>query len=261
MNSIYTYPFEQLKDILDNAVHEFNTTEFIQNDPICIPHRFTKKEDIEISAFITATLSWGNRKSIIKSALKFIELMENSPHDFILNHSEIEKKRFNKYTHRTFNSIDALYFIESFKNIYSNHGGLEKVITNGYLVNGIFGGLTNLNNIFFSIDHLTRTKKHLSSPEKNSACKRLNMFLRWMVRSDSQKVDFGLWHNISKADLMCPLDIHSGNIARKLGLLNRKQNDWKAVVELTDSLKQFCLEDPIKYDFALFGIGVNKINL
>lgn len=258
MNSIYTYPFEQLKDILDNAVLEFNTTEFIQNDPICIPHQFTKKEDIEISAFIASTFAWGNRKSIIQSGTKFIELMDNSPYDFIVHHSDNEKKRFHSFVHRTFNSSDAIFFIESLKNIYINFGGLEKVITDGYNENGIYAGLTNLNRIFFSIPHLHRTEKHLSNPKKNSACKRLNMFIRWMVRKDKQNVDFGLWQNILKSDLMCPLDIHSGNTARRLGILQRKQNDWKAVMEMTDTLKQFCTEDPVKYDFALFNLSIHN---
>ncbi len=258
MTSIHSYSFEQLKDLLDHAVLKYNSIEFIHNDPIFIPHRFTKKEDIEISALISATLAWGNRKSIIQSASKFIEWMDNSPHDFILHHSVNEKLRFNKFVHRTFNSDDAHFFIETLANIYSNHGGLEKIVTDGYCENGIFGGLANLSKVFFSIEHLHRTEKHLSNPNKNSACKRLNMFLRWMIRKDDTGVDFGLWNNISKSNLMCPLDVHSANIARKFGLLKRPQNDWKAVVELTENLKSFCAEDPVKYDFALFGIGVSK---
>ncbi|NLB87308.1 MAG: TIGR02757 family protein [Bacteroidales bacterium] len=247
--------FETLKGFLDEKYEKFNNPNFIEDDPIQIPHLFNKKEDIEISGFITSTIAWGKRNSIIKSAKKFIDLMDNSPYEFVISHSAKDLKRFENAVHRTFNGEDLKFFIISLKNIYENYGGLENILTK---TDNIFNNLSDLHKIFFSIPHLQRTKRHLANVESGSAAKRLNMFLRWMIRKDNRGVDFGIWKNISSADLYIPLDVHSGRIARLLGLLERKQNDWKAVDLLTKQLRKFDSKDPVKYDFALFGIGVNE---
>jgi uncharacterized protein (TIGR02757 family) len=249
--------FKELKKFLDHKYYQYNRSEFITTDPISIPHRFTKKEDIEIAAFLAATIAWGYRPNIIKSAEKLIRLLNNSPFDFIMNVKEKESKPFKTFTHRTFQGDDALCFIHSLKNIYQNHNGLQDVFYKGYIKNhSIKKSIIHFRKIFFECDHLQRTEKHISNPEKNSACKRINLFLRWMIRNDNMGVDFGIWEKFSASDLLCPLDLHSGNVSRKLGLLTRKQNDWKAVEELTANLRKFDPEDPAKYDFALFGLGV-----
>ncbi len=245
---------EEIKEYLDVKYEKFAALEFIENDPIQIPHLFTEKNDIETSGFITATIAWGQRASIIKNAKSFMELMDNSPYDFIINHSEQDLKRFEKSVHRTFNGQDLSFFIKTLKNIYLNHGGIENVISNA---DSLYDGLVNFNKVFFSIDHLGRTRRHVANVEKGSAGKRLNMYLRWMVRNDKRGVDFGIWNQIDQSELYIPLDLHSGRIARLLGILNRNQNDWKSVVELTNALRTFDERDPIKYDFALFGVGVN----
>ncbi len=245
----------ELKDYLDTKYDKFANPAFIENDPIQIPHSYSKKEDVEISAFISSTIAWGQRVSIIKNARSFMNLMDNSPYDFVLNHSKNDLTRFDKSVHRTFNSTDLVFFIESLKNIYLNHGGLEKL----FIADGdLFNGLANFHKVFFSIEHQQRTKRHAANVESGSAAKRLNMFLRWMVRDDKRGVDFGIWKNISPAQLYIPLDLHSGRIARMLGMLNRNQNDWKSVCELTEVLRGFDPKDPVKYDFALFGVGVNE---
>jgi uncharacterized protein (TIGR02757 family) len=248
------------KDILDEAVIQYNNLSFIESDPISIPHRFSKKEDVEISGLMAATFAWGNRKTIIKSSLQFLERMDMSPWDFILNHSEIEKKRFLDFKHRTFNADDALFFIEALSHIYKNHGGLEAVFFKGFSEGGIYESLVYFNQLMFSFVHSERSRKHVSNPAKGSACKRLNMFLRWMVRKDDNGVDFGIWNKIPMSSLLCPLDVHSGNTARNLGILTRKQNDWCAVLELNEILNYFCPQDPAKYDFALFGLSINNNN-
>ena len=247
-----------LKEFLDIKSEEYNNTSFIENDPIQIPHEFKKKEDIEISGFLTATIAWGNRKSIINSSKRMMELLENDPHNFIINHSENDLKRLLGFVHRTFNGYDLIQFVKSLKNIYYNHGGLEMVFFNNMKDNSLHNSIHQLKNIFFEIEHLKRTRKHVSDPFKGSAAKRINMFLRWMVRKDDKGVDFGIWNSINQKNLSCPLDVHSGNIARKLGILKRKQNDHKAVLELDGSLRKYDESDPVKYDFALFGIGVNE---
>ncbi len=251
----------EVKDFLDEKLDKYNRLNFIESDPISIPHQFSKKEDIEIAAFLSATIAWGQRITIIKNANKLMNLMDNTPHDFIIHANPRELACFDNFVHRTFNSEDIKFFIKSLQNIYINHGGLEKVFINGVLkkdINKCEKAITNFRNVFFSISHPGRTTKHVSNPSENSSSKRLCMFLRWMVRNDKRKVDFGIWvnNNFNSSDLMCPLDIHSGNVARKLELLNRTQNDWKAVTELTDTLKQLDATDPVKYDFALFGLGV-----
>lgn len=246
----------ELKEFLDSKYVQYNNFNFIESDPISIPHKFSLKEDIEIAGFLAATIAWGNRKSIIKNANKMMDLLGNSPYDFILNHSDSHLEPLDDFVHRTFNGLDFQTFIKALKHIYLNHGGLESVFsttdTNGSLQQNI----SEFKSIFFEIDHLSRTEKHVSDPLKGSAAKRINMFLRWMIRKDNAGVDFGIWENISPSLLSCPLDVHSGNVARKLGLLNRKQNDAKAVFELDIALRKLDKNDPVKYDFALFGLGV-----
>ena len=250
------------KHFLDGRVLQYNQLEFIESDPIQIPHRFTKKEDIEIAGFLTATISWGQRKSILKNATSLMEEMDNSPYDFIMEANRNDWQAVSNFTHRTFNGNDCLFFLASLKNIYSEHDGLEAVFTRGYQKDqSIFSSLKYLREVFLSIPHEQRVKKHLSDVNANSAAKRLNMFLRWMVRSDENSVDFGIWKNIPSSALMLPLDTHSGNVARELGLLKRKQNDWKAVEEITAILRTFDPLDPVKYDYALFGTGVFKNKL
>lgn len=244
-----------LKSFLDEKVEQYNHIKFIDTDPIQIPHRFSQKEDIEIAGFLTATIAWGNRKSIIKNANRIIEFMDNSPYDFVLNHTKKDLLKINGSIHRTFNSVDLQFFIKSLKNIYINYGGLENVFAARQQEKNTFYLIERFRNIFFELQHFNRTQKHISNPVKNSSAKRINMFLRWMVRKDNKGVDLGIWNSISPSQLVCPLDVHSGNVARKLDLIQRKQNDWKAVSELMDNLSLFDSEDPVKYDFALFGLG------
>ena len=245
-----------LKEFLDEKVALYNNPRFIETDPIQIPHLFSLKEDIEIAGFLVATIAWGNRKSIIKNGHHLMDIMGNSPYDFVMDFSDKNSELLSGFVHRTFNSDDLVYFIKALQNIYRNHGGLESVFTENKNENSIQGAIHHFKNIFFELPHLSRTEKHISDPMKNSAAKRLNMFLRWMVRNDNANVDFGIWKDISPALLSCPLDVHSGNVARKLNLLKRKQNDAKAVIELDNSLRMLDSHDPVKYDFALFGLGV-----
>lgn len=245
-----------LKDFLDVKVEQYNTTEFIASDPIQIPHRYTHKEDIEISAFITATIAWGNRKSIIKSSTSFMERMDHSPYDFMMNHTDTDLNALEGFVHRTFNSIDAIQFVKSLRHIYETYGGMEPLFQRYSTSDSLQYAIHNFKNHFFEIEHTQRTKKHISDPSNNSAAKRINMFLRWMVRPNVTGVDFGLWPSLKPKQLSCPLDVHSGNVARKLGLLQRTQNDAKAVIELDQILRKLDAEDPVKYDFALFGLGV-----
>jgi len=246
----------ELKVFLDEKVVLYNNPKFIESDPIQIPHRFSKKEDIEIAGFLTATISWGNRKMIIKNASKMMELLDNSPYDFITNHQESDLKQLDNFVHRTFNAIDLQQFIKSLQHIYKNHQGLENVLQIRNDEKNYQNAIHHLKKVFFEISHQQRTQKHISDPLKNSAAKRINMFLRWMVRNNKTGVDFGLWKTHQPAHLSCPLDVHSGNVARKLKLLKRKQNDWKALTELDKKLRKLDKEDPVKYDFALFGLGV-----
>jgi uncharacterized protein (TIGR02757 family) len=248
---------ENIQSFLDQKFQSFNHPVFIETDPIQVPALFTTKENIEIAGFLAAMLAWGQRPTIIRNALKLVTLMDNNPIEFLLNTPEDELDGFVDFKHRTFNGIDCLFFLKSLRNIYLNHGGLESVFTQGFQTDGsIFGALVYFRNVFFELGHEHRTEKHVSDVEKGAAAKRLNMFLRWMVRSDKAGVDFGLWKQIPSSALMLPLDVHTGNVARKLGLLTRTQNDWKAVEEITQKLREFDPEDPIKYDFALFGLGV-----
>ncbi|MBA3681889.1 MAG: TIGR02757 family protein [Bacteroidetes bacterium] len=249
-----------IKDFLDESYLKYNNRTFIESDPVSVPHLFTKKEDIEIAAFLSATIAWGNRKSIITNANKLMQWMDHAPHDFILDHSKKELKTFEKFVHRTFNGTDCIFFLNSLKNIYSNHNGLEAAFKNkiesGDL--NLKHKIVSFRNLFLETKHLSRSEKHISDPSKKSSAKRLCMFLRWMVRHDKKGVDFGIWKSISPKDLCLPLDVHTGNVSRTLGLLKRTQNDWQAVEEITEVLRNFDPNDPVKYDFALFGIGVNK---
>ncbi|MAK06958.1 MAG: TIGR02757 family protein [Marinoscillum sp.] len=246
-----------LKNLLEEKFLQYNNTDFIYSDPIQIPHRFNKKEDIEISAFLTSIISWGNRKMIINNADKMMKIMGDSPHDFIINSSERNINSIS-FVHRTFNSDDFKFFIMSLKNIYLNHGGLENTFSPKKDDQWIFDSITRFKNIFFSIDHLKRTKKHISDPAKRSACKRINMFLRWMVRKDLYGVDFGIWNNILPSILSCPLDTHTLRISKELNLISRSQNDIKTLIQLDKKLRYFDPIDPVKYDYALFGLGVDK---
>lgn len=248
--------FLSLKNLLDEKVEQFNRPDFIANDPISIPHLFTKKQDIEIAGLFAATFAWGQRKTIINKSKEFLSLMDFSPYDFILNHKENDLKTFLSFKHRTFNATDALFFIHFLHYYYSKHDSLEKAFYFDDNFN-IKEGLINFHNQFFSLeDAPVRTKKHVSTPIRKSACKRLNMFLRWMVRKDNNGVDFGIWKEIKPADLICPCDVHVDRVARQFGLIKRKQTDWRTAEELTNNLKSFDSEDPVKYDFALFGIGI-----
>ena len=246
----------ELKSFLDEKVALYNHPKFIESDPIQIPHLYTLKEDIEIAGFLTATISWGNRKMIIQNAHKMMALMGNTPFDFVMSHSENDLERLENFVHRTFNSIDLITFIKGLQHLYKNHHGLEHIFAQHQEENGLQQSIHEFKKLFFEIDHPNRTQKHISDPLNNSAAKRINMYLRWMIRQDNNGVDLGIWKTISPAKLSCPLDVHSGNVARKLGLLTRKQNDGKALDELDANLRAFDPNDPVKYDFALFGLGV-----
>ena len=246
----------ELKEFLNSKVEQYNNPKFIETDPIQVPHEFSLKEDIEISGFLTATISWGNRKSIIKNSKHMMELLDHSPYDFIMNHKESDLEKLKSFVHRTFNGEDLIQFLKSLNHIYKNHNGLESIFNQYAEKQSLQTSIAHFKFIFFEIEHLSRTQKHISNPLKNSAAKRINMFLRWMVRQDHAGVDFGIWKSLSPSQLSCPLDVHSGNVARKLGLLTRKQNDAKAVAELDANLRILDKNDPVKYDFALFGLGV-----
>ena len=244
----------ELQSFLDEKVTQYNTRDFIDSDPVQIPHLFSLKEDIEIAGFLAATIAWGNRKMIIKNAHRIMELMGNAPYDFVLSHQEKDLKDLESFVHRTFNGQDFIGFIKGLQHIYQNHNGLEAVFSKQTPT--IQHTISEFKQLFFEIPHLIRTEKHISDPLNNSAAKRINMYLRWMVRQDNKGVDLGIWKSISPAALSCPLDVHSGNVARKLGLLHRKQNDAKALAELDIQLRILDPNDPVKYDFALFGLGV-----
>ncbi len=249
-------PKAELKAFLDEKVSQYNNLKFIETDPVQIPHLFTKKEDIEISGFLTATIAWGNRKSIINNAKRLMQLLDNAPYDFVMHHQDTDLEKLLTFVHRTFNGDDCIQFIIALQHIYENHGGLEAVFSKHAEKASLQNSISKFKSTFFEIEHLQRTQKHVSDPLKNSAAKRINMYLRWMVRDDNAGVDFGIWDSLTPSQLSCPLDVHSGNVARKLGLLKRKQNDGKALNELDTSLRKLDANDPVKYDFALFGLGV-----
>lgn len=248
--------YTELKQFLDEKVDFYNNPNFIESDPIQIPHYYTLKEDIEISGFLASTIAWGNRKMIINNSKKMMDLMGNSPYDFVMSSNEENLIHLENFAHRTFNGQDFIGFIKSLKNIYENHGGLESIFNKNQGNDSMQGAITEFKKVFFEIPHHNRTEKHVSDPNKNSSSKRINMWLRWNCRQDNKGVDLGIWKNISPSKLSCPLDVHSGNVARKLGLLNRKQNDAKALAELDSNLRKLDANDPVKYDFALFGLGV-----
>lgn len=250
-------PKDEIKDFLDFKVLEFNRPEFIELDPISVPHRYEQKEDIEISAFITATISWGNRKAILKSANKLFDQIGESPFDFVMQSKPSELEKVSDFYYRTFNGIDLTYFLRALRNIYKKHGGMETLFLR-YAKDDLHESISQFHEYFFELNHEQRTKKHVSNPASGSAAKRIHMMLRWLVRKDNTGVDFGIWKEINQSQLSIPLDIHSGNTARKLGILHRKQNDLKAVKELDLVLREFDPSDPVKYDFALFGLGVSE---
>jgi len=246
-----------IKQFLESKTNEYNRPAFIASDPISIPRGFSHKEDIEISGFLTALISWGRRPAILKSAQKLMQLMDYAPYEFITGANDSELKRVTGFVYRTFNASDLLFLLDALRHLYIEQGGLEKVCEAYFRkTKSVKGVISGLRAELLKTSHLSRSEKHLAAPEKGSAAKRINMFLRWMVRSDNNGVDFGLWGKIPSSALMIPLDIHSGNTARELGLLYRKQNDWKAVEELTGRLLKFDSKDPVKYDFALFGTGI-----
>jgi uncharacterized protein (TIGR02757 family) len=246
----------ELQTFLDEKVLQYNTLDFIESDPVQIPHLFSLKEDIEIAGFLSATIAWGNRKMIIKNSHKMMDLMGNSPYDFVMSHNDYQLEKLEGFVHRTFNSDDFKHFIKALKHIYINKGGLENIFIQNQTETSLQPAIHALHEIFFEIPHLTRTRKHVADPNKGSVSKRINMCLRWFVRNDNAGVDLGIWKGISPSKLSCPLDVHSGNVARKLGLLTRKQNDGKALTELDSKLRELDPNDPVKYDFALFGLGV-----
>ncbi|MFT6503062.1 MAG: hypothetical protein ACJASQ_003194 [Crocinitomicaceae bacterium] len=243
----------ELKEYLDFKTEQYNTPLFIESDPIQLPHRFSKKEDIEIVAFLVSTIAWGKREMIIKNGERLIEIMGGTPHDFILNYTANEPIEF---VHRTFNSIDLDFFFRSLQNIYMNHGGMENAFQPHAEYPGAQGRIISFRNLFLTTEHEQRSEKHISNPAKNSAAKRINMFLRWMVRNDNCGVDFGIWNSIPESELCIPLDVHTARMSTELGILKRKQNDWKALEEIMTVLRKLDPKDPSKYDFALFGIGV-----
>ncbi len=247
--------FNGLKEFLDEKADKYNQPFFIETDPIQVPKGFSEKEDIEIAAFLTATIAWGNRTAIIKNAMRLMSLMDFKPYDFILGSSPEDQKMLGKFVHRTFNGNDCIYFIRSLQNIYKQHGGLQAVFEKGFMDGKtVKAALEYFYFVFFELKG-ERTRKHVPNVAKGSSGKRMNMYLRWMARGDNRGVDFGIWDGIPASVLMLPLDVHTGNVGRKLGILSRRSNDWKAVVEITQNLREFDPLDPIKYDFALFGLG------
>ncbi len=249
----------KLTTLLDEKVQQYNNISFIKTDPVSIPHRFTKLQDIEIAGFFAAIFAWGNRTTIINKTTELLQIMDNAPHDFVLNADAAALTRLESFKHRTFNTTDLLYCMEFFKHHYSNNTSLQTAFTKWMHKTDadVENALTGFHHYFFSLPYIPeRTRKHIATPQKKSSCKRLNMFLRWMVRQDDCGVDFGIWKNIKPAQLICPLDVHVARVARNTGLLQRTQNDWQAAVELTGNLRTLDAQDPVKYDFALFSLGV-----
>jgi uncharacterized protein (TIGR02757 family) len=249
-----------LKQLLDAKVCLYNKPGFIEKDPLCIPHSFSKKQDIEISGLFAATLAWGNRTTIINNCRKLMGWMDNAPYDFVKNHKDTDLKPFVHFVHRTFNATDLLYFMELLQFHYHAHDTLEVAFVTGRRYEGenVEQALIYFHNYFFSIEHPERTRKHVATPTRNSACKRLNMYLRWMVRKDKSGVDFGIWKKIAPAQLICPLDVHVARVAERLGMIDNIKSDWNNAVKLTARLKQMKPEDPAVYDYALFGLGAEE---
>jgi uncharacterized protein (TIGR02757 family) len=246
----------ELLSFLEEKYNFYNQPAFIESDPIAVPHLFKLKQDIEISGFLSATIAWGNRKSIIRNAFRLVQMMDNSPYDFLLHAKPQDFMPFLRFVHRTFNGEDCLFFLTSLQHLYRQYDSLEPLFST-MNENGAAHAISHFRDEFLSTDHLDRSEKHIANPSVGSAAKRINMFLRWMVRCDERGVDFGLWKSIDPAKLVCPLDVHAGRVARSLGLLHRQMNDWNAALELTETLRTFDPADPVKYDFALFGLGLN----
>jgi uncharacterized protein (TIGR02757 family) len=249
---------QELKRYLDQKAAHYDHPDFIAGDPVCIPHRFSKLQDIEIAGLFAATLAWGNRTTIINKCSELMEMMDNAPYDYVRYHQPKERMQLLRFGHRTFNGIDLLYFVEFLQHYYTNVTSLEFAFS-GHLTpedETVEKGLAGFHKIFFALEHPERTRKHVSTPEKNSACKRLNMYLRWMVRKDKNGVDFGLWQHISPSQLVCPVDVHVARVATRLGLISEDKSNWKTALQLTARLREMDPEDPVKYDFALFGLGV-----
>jgi len=256
MNRPVSVSPDSVKDFLEECVFKYNTKSFIDSDPISVPHRFQKKEDIEIAGFLAASLSWGNRVQIVKTTHRLMDLFGDSPYDFVMNHHPKQLERFKGFVYRTFNDEDLIYFIKALRHVYQNYGGMEAVFKKHCTSESVQTSIHAFRNHFLELKHDPHVEKHIADPFRGSAAKRINMFLRWMVRNDKKGVDFGLWKSIQPSQLSCPLDFHSGNTARRLGLLKRNQNDAKAVNELDEQLRIFDKNDPVKYDFALFGLGI-----
>jgi len=246
--------YSAIKILMDEKAEFYEHPDFITSDPVQIPHSYTLKEDIEIAGFLSATIAWGNRKSIIKNATSMMERMGNNPYDFVINANEKQLTALDGFVHRTFNADDFKCFILNLRHIYKLQGGLEAQFNNSS--KSIQDQISDFKSLFFATNPLERSKKHIADPRKGSAAKRINMFLRWMVRPNTKGVDLGIWKTISTSKLSCPLDVHTANVSRKLGLLKRKQNDHKAVIELDNALRSMDAADPVKYDYALFGLGV-----
>jgi len=253
------FTLAELKQFLDEKSDLYNQPGFIENDPISIPHAFKKKQDIEIAGLFASVLAWGQRKTIIRKCRELLAMMDNDPHQFILTHRAKDLTAFEKFKHRTFNATDTLYFIAFLKWYYQTHSSLEEAFKISVDDKNVGGALVNFHQMFFSlIDHPRRTQKHIATPERKSTCKRLNMYLRWMVRNDRKGVDFGIWNSILPSQLICPCDLHVDRVARKLKLIKRKQTDWITATELTSNLQKLDSSDPVKYDFALFGLGIEE---
>lgn len=253
-----TFSFQELKEYLDEKADFYNQSAFTEEDPVQIPHRFSAQKDVEIAGFLAATISWGNRKAILKSADKMLQLLEQTPYDFVMNASEKELQNVEKYTiHRTFSGEDFAYFLRRFREVYQNVNSMEVLFETKTGEKNFYHAIERFRTAFLLPDK-HRSHKHISSTYKNSSAKRLMMFLRWMVRQDNRGVDLGIWNTLNASFLSIPLDVHTGNSSRQLGLLQRRQNDWKSVAELDLAVRKFDEKDPAKYDFALFGIGVNK---
>ncbi|MFZ1807777.1 MAG: TIGR02757 family protein [Cyclobacteriaceae bacterium] len=251
--------FQELKSFLDERVEVYNQPGFIKNDPVSIPHGYSKKQDIEIAGFFAAILAWGQRTTIINKSKELFVMMDNAPHDFLINHKLKDLKVFEQFKHRTFNATDCLYFIRFLSEHYKHNDSLETAFAVNKMDKGVEGAIAHFHHYFFSLDdYPPRTKKHIATPTRKSACKRINMFLRWMVRKDNKGVDFGIWNSITPSQLICPCDVHVERVARKLKLITRKPLDWLTAVELTAALRKFDPLDPVKYDFALFGLGIEE---
>ena len=249
---------EELHELLEQLHDKYNRPEFIENDPISVPHSFSSRDDREVAGLLASTIAWGNRKAIVKSARRMMQYMDNAPSDFVRNASERELAMLESYVHRTFNGRDFIDFVVGVRGMYERFGGIGNFVEERYEATGSMAQvLSDFRHEFLACDHNPHCEKHLSSIDKGAACKRLNMYFRWFVRRDERGVDFGEWQRVPMSALYLPLDVHTGNMGRALGLLHRRQSDWKATVEITESLREFDAEDPVRFDFSLFGAGID----